>query len=435
MGHADAAMKFWVIHAQENPPAPRTQKNRREWRSNTLCEHLADRGHHVTRWRSSFSHQLKRQISDGSVNEPVDNYFRQFIESPDYQRHIGPARIRNHLKLGTNFLKIAARATTQPDLIHVGNVPIALCYAAVKYAKSRDIPVVIDVRDLWPDVYVDLLPERLGFMRGPALSVLHMMSFRLKWAFRNATAVSGLTQSYLDWALERAGRAQHENDAVFPMSYPAKDATPSAESVVAMRQKLGIAPDDVLGVYAGNIGYQSDFDTLITATAKIAKTHPQFKCVIAGSGPREAALRAAAAQNDHVIFPGWLEGADIHALLAISTFGFVAYNPVPNYLRNIPNKFPEYLACELAIACGLDGEMGQLTTQTGCGFTYPPHDADALAASICDLIDKPEVVAKMKQAGTQLHKDRFDGAMIYPQMSDHLEALVKLHGVDEKGAA
>ncbi len=420
-----AAMNFWVIHAQENPAAPRAQKNRREWRSNTLCEHLADRGHHVVRWRSSFSHQAKRQISDGSVMEPVDNYFHQFVASPDYQRHIGPARIRNHMKLGENFLKVAPQTTTQPDLIHVGNVPIALCYAAVKYAKSHDIPVVIDVRDLWPDIYVDLLPKALGFMRGPVLSLLHLTSLRLNWAFRNATAIAGLTQSYLDWGLERARRAQQSQDAVFPMAYPKKDAAPTPDSITAIRKRLGVSPDDVLAVYAGNIGYQSDFDTLIAGTEQIAQTYPRFKCVIAGSGPREAALKELAARNDHVIFPGWLEGDEIYALLAISSFGLVAYNPVPNYLRNIPNKFSEYLAGGLAIACGLDGEMGQLTTQTGCGFTYPPGDAAALAKGIGDLIDRPDALAEMKRAAIRLHKDRFDAAMIYPAMSDHLEAIAQ----------
>jgi glycosyltransferase involved in cell wall biosynthesis len=428
------AMNFWVIHAQENPAAPRAQQNRREWRSNTLCEHLADRGHHVVRWRSSFSHQAKRQLSDGSVLEPIDNYFHQFIESPDYKRHIGLARIRNHIKLGANFSKVAGQATKQPDLIHVGNVPIALCYAAVRYASSRDIPVVVDVRDLWPDIYVDLLPASLGFMRCPVLRLLHLASFRLNWAFRNATAINGLTQSYLDWGLERASRIQHQSDAVFPMSYPAKDTPPAQGSIAELRQKLGVGEDDVLAVYVGNIGYQSDFDTLIKATEQIAKTQPQFKCVIAGSGPREAELKKMAAQNGNVIFPGWLEGDEIHALLAISTFGLVAYNPVPNYLRNIPNKFSEYLAGGLAIACGLQGEMGQLTAMSGSGFTYSPHGAGALAANICNLIDKPEVLAKMKHAAVQLHKDRFDAAMIYPKMSDHLEVLAHA-ALKEKGVA
>ncbi len=417
------AMNFWVIHAQENPAAPRAQQNRREWRSNTLCEHLADRGHDVVRWRSSFSHQAKRQLSNGSVKEPIDNYFHQFIESPDYRRHIGPARIRNHMKLGANFSKVAERATIKPDLIHVGNVPIALCYAAVRYAKARNIPVVVDVRDLWPDIYVDFLPAALGFMRGPVLRLLHLTSFRLNWAFRNATAISGLTKSYLDWGLERASRIQHQHDAVFPMSYPAKGTPPAQDNLAELRGKLGVGEDDILAVYVGNIGYQSDFDTLIEATEQIAKKHPQFKCVIAGSGPREAELKKIAAQSANVVFPGWLQGDEIHGLLAISTFGLVAYNPVPNYLRNIPNKFSEYLAGGLAIACGLQGEMGQLTTKTGSGFIYPPHDAGALAANICDLIEKPEALAKMKHAAVQLHKDRFDAAMIYPKMSDHLEAL------------
>ena len=45
--------------AQENPSIPRPTIAGRKWRSNTLSEYFADRGHIVTRWRSSFSHQKK----------------------------------------------------------------------------------------------------------------------------------------------------------------------------------------------------------------------------------------------------------------------------------------------------------------------------------------------------------------------------------------
>ena len=94
-------MKIWVVNAQENPPEPRVKVGRRQWRSNSLAENLADRGHSVIRWRSSFSHQKKRQLAEQSEIVELDNFQQQFINSPSYVHHVGWKRHVNHVKLAT----------------------------------------------------------------------------------------------------------------------------------------------------------------------------------------------------------------------------------------------------------------------------------------------------------------------------------------------
>lgn len=419
---------FWVIQAQENPAAPRTVATRREWRSNTLSEGLADRGHEVVRWRSSFSHQAKVFLADGSPRIPIDNYSHQFIDCPPYQRHIGVRRILNHRALGRNFTQVAQGYGTRPKVIHVGNVPIDLCHAAVHYGVASGVPVVIDVRDLWPDIYADLLP---AVLRPAAVRVLDLSARKLKWAFAHATAITGLTESYLNWGLEKAGRARRPQDAVFPMSYPCRDDTPSPEGLAALRERLGLSEGDVVASYLGNIGHQSDFDTVIAAARRVAPAHPQFKVVIAGSGPLEAPLRAAAQDLPNVIVPGWLEGPELSALMHLSQIGLIAYKPVPNFLRNIPNKFSEYLAGGLAVACGLEGEMGTLTRETGCGFVYLPGDAEGLATQFDQLLCDGARMQQMSRAARALHRDRFDGAQIYPAFATYLEEIAAQGGGHE----
>ena len=60
-------MNIWVINAQEPPPLSKTIKGRRLWRSNYLCEILSKRGHNVLMWRSSFSHEGKKQLTNYSI--------------------------------------------------------------------------------------------------------------------------------------------------------------------------------------------------------------------------------------------------------------------------------------------------------------------------------------------------------------------------------
>ncbi len=75
-----------------------------------------------------------------------------------------------------NFTKLANSYDTLPDVIHVCNVPIELCHAAVTYGRAKGIPVVIDVRDLWPDVYLEVIPQRFGLLRSVAEAYFNAFS-------------------------------------------------------------------------------------------------------------------------------------------------------------------------------------------------------------------------------------------------------------------
>lgn len=413
-------MEFWIIQAQENPPAPRTEPVRREWRSNTLAETLADRGHAAVRWRSSFSHQAKVQLATGSVRVATENYHHQYIDAPGYRSHVGLARVLSHRALSRNFLDVARAYPTSPDLIHVSNVPIDLCHAAVCFGQEMDVPVIVDIRDLWPDIYADLLPNALSVMREPLRGWLTGRKGRLGAALAGATGITGLTQPYLDWGLAKAGRAQGPNDSVFSMCYPKPKAPPSQDTIDGLRERVGIGANDVLACYIGNIGYQSDFEGLIASADYLADSNPGFKIVLAGSGPALDGLKSLARGTPNVFLPGWLQAHEVHALMHISTFGLIAYKPVPNFLMNVPNKFAEYLAGGLVIACSLNGEMGRLVDENHCGFVYDMGDPRALAERFTTMLDDPEMLQTMSQNAAALHHDEFEGSIVHEKFADYL---------------
>jgi glycosyltransferase involved in cell wall biosynthesis len=413
-------LHFWIIQAQENPPAPRSQLVRREWRSNTLAERLADLGHDVVRWRSSFSHQAKTQLVEGSAKIATENYHHQYLGVPGYRSHVGIGRVMSHRALGNRFCSVAATYRSPPDLIHVGNVPIDLCYSAVKYGRDRNIPVVVDIRDLWPDSYADLLPDRFDSCKEPLRRWLSRRKGRLNKALAGATALTGLTQPYLDWGLAKAGRSQGPQDSVFSMGYPKPAAPPSQDDISKIIARIGIQGSDVLACYIGNIGHQSDFDGLIQSAEYLAASNPNLKFVIAGSGPQLERVRMLANDKANVIVPGWLQAPEVHALMHLSTFGLIAYRPVPNFLMNVPNKFAEYLAGGLVISCGLQGEMGRLVETYECGFVYDSGDPRALARYFANLLNQPDLLSKMARNSAALHQAKFDGDTVHGDFANYL---------------
>ena len=58
-----------------------------------------------------------------------------------------------------NFKKDLRKYDLKPDIILTSIPSIELSKVAVKYANKFNIPIVLDIRDLWPDVFFEILPK------------------------------------------------------------------------------------------------------------------------------------------------------------------------------------------------------------------------------------------------------------------------------------
>ena len=418
-------INIWIITAQENPSSVLNTRYKRLWRSNELARQLANRGHIVTRWRSSFNHHAKKQSNYNKTYLKKDGYNLQYIRTTSYYNHIGFKRVLSHYFLAKNFLKMIKQDyPIPPNLIFVSNVPIELCHAAVRYANKNNIPVVVDVRDLWPDIYADLLPGFFKIIVKPLQYILSKYSGKLNVSLSNATAITGLTKSYLNWGLSKAKRKKIKYDRVFPFCYP-KSINISSKLIRHIYNKLKITKKDIIALYTGNIGYQSDFNNIIYTAQMLEKKHPNLKFVISGSGPKLNYLKELSKKSSNIIFTGWLDDKEIKTLLHLSTFGLIPFYPKLNYLLNIPNKFSEYLAYGLVICCNLGGEMGSLVKKHNCGFIYNSEKPNDLQKKISRLINDSKEIKKISKNSKWLHNKSFDNESINAKFVSYLETFVK----------
>jgi len=400
---------------------PQGAGSHRLWRSNTLSEYLASRGHQVVRWRSSFDHYKKRPLASGGERIDIGPYAIQFLPAPQYRRNIGIARWRHHRALAESFRQFAPREMLQPDVIHVANVPLELCREVVTFAVARRVPVIVDVRDLWPDVVIDMAPASCRFF---ARSAFHRMTEDSRYSLRNATAISGISDPIVEWGANQAGRVRSKWDRSFPMAYAdlSVGVQESGEADGSTVASLGIMPDDFLVCFFGSIGHQFDFDTVLDAAVN-AQKFPHIKFVLCGDGPVLATLRRRAAGLPNVILPGWLEGPDIRALMRVAAVGILPYRPYRCFKMSISSKFSEYLAGGLAIACGVEGEMAALTITNRCGFVYAHGDWRSLLRGLAMLAAEGPALSAAKHRARALFGTQFSSAAIYPDMCEYLELI------------
>jgi len=79
------------------------------------------------------------------------------LYSLKYKKNVSIERIINHHILAYKFSKLA-ELEVQPDVVLCSYPTIELSLVATKYGKRKNVPVIIDVRDLWPDNFLDMVP-------------------------------------------------------------------------------------------------------------------------------------------------------------------------------------------------------------------------------------------------------------------------------------
>lgn len=416
-------MTVWLLTVGE--PMPGDGGLGRAWRTGMLAEQLVARGHQVVWWSSAFDHFSRR------LRSPVDTRIAlgpglavYYLDGMAYRRNVSLARLRNHHQVARAFARLAP-AQQPPDVILSSLPTLELCDAAVKFGKERDIPVALDVRDLWPDVFFDLVPEAV---RPIARHMVPWMTAQLRRSAAGASAILGVTDAFVDWGVAAGRRARTVHDRAFPMGY--SERAPAEDRLLRAGEFWdghGIPATGSRPVFCffGTFGWMFDFETVLKAAAMLNQPGTGARFVLCGGGERLEQLRQAAAGLDNVLFPGFVGPAEIWTLMRRSVAGLAPYRDFRNFDDNLPNKPIEYLSAGLPIVASHVRVLARLADEHSCGLTYPHGDAPALASALRAIADDPARQQAMTTRARALFERCYVAERVYGEMAGHLEGLAR----------
>ncbi|HTQ40709.1 MAG TPA: glycosyltransferase family 4 protein [Pirellulales bacterium] len=423
-------MRIWLVTIGE--PLPTDGSAERLLRTGMLADILARRGHEVVWWTSTFDHARKRQRFERDTTVSVaGNYALRLIHTRPYPRNICLERWFSHQTVAKRFAALAA-AEPKPDLILSSLPTVELCRAALDYAWPRGVPVALDIRDLWPDIFVDLAPR---WLHGATKFALAPMFARLRNVCRRAQAILGTTNEYIDYVLAKVGRTARSWDRAFPLGYRrGRNSEAAIEAADSFWNRQGVARSapEFICCYFGNMGRHCTLETVLLAAQAIERRGFRMRFVLCGMGDKLPRYRALAQGCGSVVFPGWIDAAQIEALMARCSVGLAPYVSNTNFQNNIPNKPIEYLSAGLPIVSSLQGVLERLITQHDCGATYDAGNVEQLTTLLLNLVQNPGHVRRMSDNARRLYQEKFDAQKVYGQMADHLERLTSVRNVSRE---
>ena len=411
-------MRVWLVTTGE--PLPSDGANCRLLRTGLIAEVLSRRGHAVVWWTSAFDHLHKRHRSLKDETILIrPSYEIRILRSVGYTKNVSIRRWVDHAALAGRF-SARARTETRPDLIVCSWPTPELAWASVRYGRKAVVPVILDIRDLWPDIFTDLLPVSWRRLGHACLTPLARLTTRV---CAEADAIMGITAPFVQWGTEYAGRALRWTDRDFPLAY--REEIPDAESLDRAEQEW----DRQLGATAGNAflvccfmskGRQVDLAPVLDAARQLGgRSKVRF---IQCGNLRE--YERSARGCDSVVFPGWVGAAEIWTLLRRAAVGLMPYRNRFDFALSIPNKTLEYLSAGLPVISALSGTVECLRQESNCGRTY--DGADQLVQILEELSARPDLLANMSSNARELFTRRFQAEKVYSDLADHLEALARV---------
>ena len=356
-------------------------------RVSALCERWAKAGHDVT-VVTCPPNVPNGVVYDGYRNartHEVVNGVR--VERVKVYLAANKGVVRRMLNFVSYFLAAlgAALRLPRPDVVIATSPQIFCGYAGVWYARLRRVPLVVEIRDIWPESMnaVGAKVPRLAFW---ALE-------RIEWAmYRACKRLVTVGEGYRERLVEKG--VPREKVSVVMNGTDLSVYSPR-EKDVALLRRWGLEGKFVVS-YIGTVGMACGLEVVLDAAAKVPDG---VAFAIVGDGAHRAALEDEARRRGlaNVVFTGRQEKASMPAWIASSDASLVHLKKSDLFTTVMPSKIFESAGCARPIVMGVDGFAKKLVMDAQAGLDMTPESADSLADCVTRLVRDPALGARLGQ--------------------------------------
>nr|WP_241429387.1 glycosyltransferase family 4 protein [Agrococcus sp. ARC_14] len=255
----------------------------------------------------------------------------------------------------------------RPDVVVVTAPALPTIVAGRWIAKRHRVPLIIEMRDAWPD----LVSHTPGLRGGRSLksSVKDSLHTAITSLQKAADVVVTTTQSFAE-VLRRRG----VKDTVVIRN----GTDPERYEAIG---RAGADHDNLRVLYMGTIGRSQGLEAIVHAAARLSAEQIPIEVRVVGAGADHARLRSLNGQlgNPIDLRPAVLpeEVMDHYRWADTCVVSLRDWEP---FKWTVPSKLYELMATGKHLTAMLAGEAAAIVEETQCGLLVEPGDVDGLVA-------------------------------------------------------
>ncbi len=358
------------------------------------CE-LSKRGYNVVVISSAFSHFTHSNISDEDcyISEINDRAHYVYLKTSPYEDNGGIGRLKNMISFERAVKKHRARIAKlfgKPDVVNGCSVHPFAWVAAAKASKKYKARLCVEVRDLWPAIWV---------LNGEKTKNHPMVLFfgaLEKWAYRKADRII-YSMAYGDrYICDELGFSKEKAFLIGqPMDCERFDKSAETKKSLIPEEIRNFMKDSFVCVFAGYYMTYEGVYTMLEAARILREKGLPVKMVFVGSGQEKEGMELYAKQNnlDNVHIGSRISKEAIPGLLKASKI-CMAHLAIEGrekaYKYGVSkNKVNEYL---YSGACTIYGFLykDDVVASRGAGYVIEPFNSGELAERIEEVYHMQE---------------------------------------------
>jgi colanic acid biosynthesis glycosyl transferase WcaI len=309
------------------------------------------------------------------------------------------------------------RARGKYDLVYASSPPLFVGGAALVLHAIKNIPIVFEVRDLWPESAV-----ALGELSNPlAIS----LATKLEQAcYHKSVQIVVVTHGIYDRLAQREIPTDKlcfvpngANTDLFVFNQTGRER---------IRRDMGLE-DKFIAIYAGIHGLAQGLETILDA-ARILQTEQDIHIVLIGDGPKKSEIQSLAAsynlpnltllpEKPREQIPEYLSAADV---------ALIPLKKAEIFKGAFPSKIFDAWACERPVLLSIDGEARNVVEKVHGGIFTPPENPAKMAEGLLRLKDSPSETQIMGKNGLNYTRLFHSRAELAEKLVSHLEKYIHL---------
>lgn len=324
------------------------------------------------------------------------------------------------------FLHFAFKASwicirTPADVIYASSSPLTIALPAIIGKLWQRIPMVFEVRDLWPE-----LPIAIGAIRNP---VLKWLAQALEWlAYHSSQHIVALSPGMAE-GIQACGISS-KNVTVIPNCCDVDLFDVPPETGNSVRKELGLTADQPLVVYTGAFGLMNNVGYMVEIAQKMHEIIPHCHFLLMGAGAEFektiAKGEALGVLDRNLTIWQSRPKTEVPSVLSAATITTSLFLPIKEMWNNSANKFFDSLAAGRPIAINYGGWQADLLNETGAGIRIAADDAALAARQLADFLSDDERLTQARHAAQQLAYTRFHRDDMAASMESVLKQSVSI---------
>lgn len=397
-------MKILYLHQYFNTP-----KMAGGTRSYEFAKRLVQKGHEVhiiTSWCKETNQQSWFTTIEDGIH--VHWYPNAYSNRMTFKQ-----RLMAFFKF--SFVAAIKAASIKTDIVFATSTPLTIAIPAIYAARRQKIPMVFEVRDLWPEV-----PIAMEILKKP---IHKFFAKKLeRWAYQNSKAIIALSPG-MKSGIVTTGYPL-EKVAVIPNSSDNDLFVIQEDEIANYRRNISWLKENPLLIYTGTFGFVNDVGYIVPIAKELVKLNANIKILLVGDGIEYEKIKLLAIEHGvfekNLFLQKQIPKKEIPILLGAATLACSFARDIPAIQANSANKFFDALAASKPILINYGGWQKNIIEKNNCGLVIWKDSPTEAAVKIVEFVGNVKRVEIASNSAKYLALHQFSRDILAEQFEQVL---------------